>query len=406
MDIRLRILALLCLIMAAFTESCSDDYVAGGGESESEIVYPIINVGAAEMTYSESSRALEPMSPDVEKYIKTLAVFEFDSEGLHERGPYTYHFIDFVAGKVDDVSGIIGDSDWGIVEETLEYLPFREYANGTLCLVANVSKEQVEAFYDKYREEGQTLGSMTFEMFQKWQLPLDYYSTESGVYDETNSGHIANMYMFGYYQGGITSKNIVSVDLGRLASRIDIRVINDTGKDITKRMGYHFDNVCRSSYFFPIRQDMPEVYKVGLSRTIICSGMIDDTTVDRVENAVTVPDSIFAAGASHTRYFYVGAHSAASIGDATLLHIYYDRRILDGEDGHDDPHNTVTVPLCSVLPSEAAGVHNGYSLSRNTRYLFIIRLVASGTQNANVKAAEAKSRCVSPGVYEYVVSLP
>ena len=35
---------------------------------------------------------------------------------------------------------------------------------------------------------------------------------------------------------------------------------------------------------------------------------------------------------------------------------------------------SVKIPLCNVHPSEAASVPNGYSLSRNTRYHFTIRI--------------------------------
>lgn len=341
-------------------------------KSEGTVIYPELRFGVSDMTMNAETRAAAPMSPDVEKYVKTIAVFEFDNEGLHEKRATTYHFIDFIKGTVDDAIGIVDSTENGIVETTLKGLAFEARSNGTICLVANVSEEQVDDFYDKYREPGQSYGRMTFDKFKTWALPFEYEKATAGIYDESVSGHIKTMYMFGYYRGPIdpATSETIAIDLGRLASRLDITVVNETGEKIDKRFGYHFDNVCHSAYFFPIKQGLPPTIGAGLSRTVICSGTNDPVDGD---TAKIVPET-FPTDSTHTRYFYVAAHSAKNEGEATKLHLFYNSRIVDDDKIDDENVKSIQIPLCNVHPSEAASVPNGYSLSRNTRYHFTIRL--------------------------------
>lgn len=388
------------MAVALLLSACTDDD-GPTKKDEPTVVYPEIRLGVSEMTMTAVSRAAEPMSPDVEKYVRTIAVFEFDNEGIHDKSSQTYHFIDFVAGTVDDTPNVgdVGPTEYGIVETTLKDIAFKSYTDGTICLVANVTQEQVNTFYDECKESGQSYGRMTLDQFKKWALPFEYEQAKEGTYDETTSGHIKVMYMFGYYYGSIdpATSGEIRVDLGRLASRLDITVVNDTGEELTKRLGYHFDNVCSSAYFFPIKMGMPPTIGAGLTRTIICSG-VDDP----VENAVTEVPETFKPGESHTRYFYTAAHSAAGYDDATKLHLFYNRRIVN--DDQTDNSGSVWIPLCNVHPSEADNVPNGYSLSRNTRYHFTIRLKKTVASPANAPASRSVEYREQPG--EIIVYLP
>lgn len=391
----------VCMAVALLLSACTDD---GGPtvKDEPTVVYPEIHLGVSEMTMTAVSRAAEPMSPDVEKYVRTIAVFEFDNEGIHDKGSQTYHFIDFVAGTVDNAPNVgdVEPTEYGIVETTLRGIQFNSYTDGTICLVANVTQEQVNTFYDKCKESsGQSYGRMTLDQFKGWALKFDYEQATDGKYDETTAGHLKVMYMFGYYQGNIdpATSGEIRVDLGRLASRLDITVVNETGEELKKRLGYHFDNVCSSAYFFPIKSGMPPTIGAGLTRTVICSGENDP-----VEGAVTKVPETFKPGESHTRYFYVAAHSATGKDDATQLHLFYGRRIVN--DDVADNTGSVKVPLCNVHPSEADNVPNGYSLSRNTRYHFTIRLKKSTASPANAPASRSVEYGEQPG--EIVVYLP
>jgi len=375
--------------------ACSAEYDEPVSEDEGRVVSPVLHLSVSDMTMKAVSRASEPMSPDIEKYVKTIAIFEFDNEGIHINGPHTYHFIDFIEGTVDGESGVgvVEKTEYGIVETELRGLQFEGYTDGKVCLVANVTEAQVGEFYDEYREPGQSYGRMTFDKFKEWSLPFEYKKAPEGVvYDETVSGHLETMYMFGYYQGPVDASNPegISVDLGRLASRIDITIINDTGSDIIKRFGYHFDNVCHSAYFFPIKMSRPPTLGPGLSRTVICSG--SEELIDGVPLT-------FPAGGEHTRYFYVAAHSAAGPDEATKLHLFHGAPILDGDKpgvGGTD----IQISLGNLPPSEAAGVINGYSLSRNTRYHFTVRLKKKGSQ------AHSRSGAFCEDNGEIIVYLP
>ncbi|MEY8688110.1 hypothetical protein AB9N12_18980 [Bacteroides sp. AN502(2024)] len=387
---------LACMAVALLLAACTadDEYAV---KDESTVVYPEIHLGVSDMTMTAVSRAADPMSPDEEKYIETLAVFEFDNEGMHIKGPTTYHFIDFLAGTVDGSSGVgdIQKTEFGVVETTLKDIAFEKYTGGTICLVANVLEDSVLAFYEKYREPEQTYGRMTLDKFKTWTLPFQYKEIPKGTYNESTAGHLEDMYMFGYYEGPIDSESDESskpenirVDLGRLASRLDITVVNETGGDLDKRLGYHFDNVCKSAYFFPIKMGVPPTFGAGQTRTVICSG--DEPVEGDTEEYKIVPRT-FKNGASHTRYFYVAAHSAKGEEDATKLHLFYDRKIVD--DDTTDDSKSIRVPMCNVHPSEADKVTNGYSLSRNTRYHFTIRLRS--------KAAAASEQAVASRSVEY-----
>lgn len=384
-------IGLACAIAVLLLTACTVDEETET-KSEGSVVYPELRFCAGDMTMNAETRAVMPMSPDVEKYVRTIAVFEFDNEGLHDRKGDTYHFIDFVAGTVDGVPNV-GDvvpTPYGVVETTLKGLAFEQRDSCTICLVANVTETQVDDFYDEYREPGQSYGRMTFDKFKTWALPFEYEQAEPEVYDESVSGHIKTMYMFGYYQGPVNpaAPGTIAIDLGRLASRLDITIVNETGETIDKRFGYHFDNVCHSAYFFPIKLGLPPTIGAGLSRTVICSG-VDDPVAGDIKK--TVPET-FPADSTHTRYFYVAAHSAANEDEATKLHLFYDRRIVD--DDTSDDTSSIRIPLCNVHPSEAASVPNGYSLSRNTRYHFTIRIrkkdaASSGKAMARFGASES-----------------
>jgi len=387
------------LLLAACTADESEP------KSEGAVVSPRLEFGVCDMTMSAVSRAVEPMSPDLEKYVKTMAVFEFDNEGLHEKGEFTYHFIDFIAGTVDGAKnvGSVKPTEFGIVESSLDGLKFEYRSKGTICLVANVSEGQVDTLYNDHRDPGQSYGRLRLARFKEWALPFDYEQPQSEVYDESVTGHIRNMYMFGYYQGPIepTKAEAIRIDLGRLASRVDITIVNKTEGDITERLGYHFDNVCLSAFFFPMKQGMPPSSHHSLMRTVICSG---PDPVEGDENHEIVLET-FPRDSVHTRYFYVAAHSAQGYEDATKLHLFYDRLILDDSD-FDDDTNSFEVPLCNVHPLQAANVPNGYSLSRNTRYHFTIRLKQRDASAAPSRAAQGQSVEYGDRPGEITVYLP
>lgn len=367
------ILRLLCLPALLALTSCSGEEMTPATPiEEGAPVSANLRIGVSEMEMTAASRAVSPMSPDIEKYVSTIALFEFDNEGWHVKGDRTYHFIDFVAGTVDGVKGVgnVESTEYGIVETRLDGIALEARTGGTLCVVANVTEEEVDDFYANYREENQSYGTMSLTKFKTWALPFTYDEPSTEVYDESTTGYVKTMYMFEFYEGPIDPSTVgdIRVDLGRLASRLDITIVNQTGSDITKRLGYHFDDVCGSAYFFPILSSMPPTIGAGLARTVICAGENDPVEGD--PDFKVVPET-FPDGAIHTRYYYVAAHSAENYDDATKLHLFYDRRIV--EDSEDNT-NCTWVPLCNVHPSYAGEVKNGYSLSRNTRYHFTIRL--------------------------------
>lgn len=379
------ILGTLCATVALIFASCNADE-PHPPMNKGTVCYPTIRLGVSSMEMSASTRASAPMSPDDEKYVRTIALFEFDNEGIHDKDDNTYHFIDFREGTIDDKL-CMDTTEFGIVETTLENIALAALDSGTICLVANVTRADVDTLYKKYHDQGQSATRLTLTNFKKWSLKFTYLEPEDpDVYDESVTGHIQDMYMFGYYEGPIdpTTPEAINVDLGRLASRLDITITNQTGETLDRRFGYHFDNVCEYAYFFPILMSMPPTIHAGLARTVICAGNEPVEGDDYTKVPQTFPD-----GGVHTRYYYVAAHSADSIQSATMIHLFYGSKIVDDNQMAPDASH-VQVPLCNVHPSHAAEVKNGYSLSRNTRYHFTINL------KKRASAPAAKLRTAPP----------
>lgn len=390
--------------------ACSADEPAAPSDKQPEIVTPRLQFGVLDLKEADGSRAATPMDEHEERYVRTLALFEFDNEGMHISGPDTYHFIDFIKGTIDGVAGTTGDitdgaSQDGVIDALITGLTFESHTNGMICAVANVTEDEVDDMYMKLREPGQTKGRLLITNFKKWTLPFEYKGGNPDYdYEEAVSGHLKNMYMFGYWEGNIAKDDeTLHIDLGRLASRLDITIINQTGMDITRRFGYHFDNVCKSAYVFPTKESVPPQEGAGNTRTIICSGYKDDnpTEIDIVEGADPALDIpvTFPNGASHTRYFYTAAHSADSLSHATKLHLFWNARIVD-EIMSTNPNGRHTyVPICNLQPGVADDVKNGYTLSRNTRYHITLRM----RRNA-VGGRSSSMQAVAPG--DYIIYLP
>ncbi|PWM25299.1 MAG: hypothetical protein DBX40_05100 [Clostridiales bacterium] len=365
---RICLMSILPAVMAVScsTEERAQDALPG---QECKAVVVTLHVGVCEMTGNTSTRATEQMSPEMENTIKSLAVMEFDNEGLHEKGESTYHFIDFIKGTVDGVETLPATTD-GMLNTSLDGLSLMSYSDATLCLVANVTEEQVDDFYDRYREPGQTPGNIRLEQFKKWSLPFEYEDNMELDPDESVSGHIRQMYMFGYYRGAVdpAAAGSIRVELGRLASRVAITIRNDTGEDIDRLLWYHFDNVSHEAYVFPGHASIPSD-EVRHTITYICSGT--------EEGIANVPET-FAKGSEHTRYFYIAGHAASNEDEATKLHLFYGAYMLDGDipaDGGADFH----IALGNLPPEEAGGNAGGYYLNRNTFYHFTILLKKSGS---------------------------
>jgi len=403
---------LACAAAAMSLAACDSGLEEPAAPREGSVCYPNLRISVSEMTMAmdNGSRALTPMSPDNEKYVTSLAIFEFNNEGLHDQSESSYHFIDFLEGTVDGMAGvgIIKPTQYGIVETSLAGISLQNHSNGTICCVANVSKEQVSDLYKNSEKQGHSYGRLTLDYFKSWALPFEYETTTDivdeeskadAVYDETTAGHLKTMYMFGFYQGKIeaSAPTDIWVDLGRLASRLDITVINETGRDIEERLGYHFDNVCSSAYFFPIKMSMPPKIGAGMTRTLICKGPWP------LEGEVTPVEKTFPKGATHTRYFYAAAHSAKDKSEATSLHLFWNSRVVGDGSQLDEGGSAVIIPLSNVPDPEAATVPNGYSLSRNTRYHFTIHLRRVPNPPA---APVARSVACTGHTGDYIVYLP
>ncbi len=284
------------------------------------------------------SRAEEIMEPSLENPIRSLAIFQFDEEGQHDRNLH-YHYLNFV----DD------DTPTGVLTTTLKDLTF-DYLNGTtttICVVANVSPEEVSEFYEDCRIESGELGRIELFQLKEWQLTFDYVEQEEGGKD--TQGHIKEMYMFGYYEGKLKEgSNDLKIILGRLVARLDI-TLETVDESIQEKVAYHLDNIVTKAYVFPGDK----------------GGEVDDES--QRFTTVFEAGTLASAGTKVTRYFYVAGHSADKAEEATTLHLYYGNNVSSS-----DLTGGIKIPLCNTPPSETANPN--YWLNRNSIYSFVIRI--------------------------------
>ena len=283
------VLGLEVIIFVLLT-ACSKE-----SEQEDKIYTPVsvnIDLGVSAMEGNTvQSRAEEIMSPVEENPIRSLAIFQFDKEEQHDR-KLNYRYLNFV----DD------STPTGVLNTTLDGLKL-DYQGGnltTICLVANVSEEEVDKFYEESMIEGGSSDRLELFQLKEWQLELNYVYQEEGKKD--TQGHIERMYMFGYYRGTLKEgTNDLKIMLGRLVARLDI-TLEAVDESITEKVEFHLDNVSTKAYVFP-----------------------GDKGVEGGENRYfnTKFENGISSGSKETRYFYVAGHSAEEAEEATTLHLYY-----------------------------------------------------------------------------------
>ena len=326
---------------------------------------------------NSSTRASKQMAPEMENCIKTLDVFQFDTEGNHDRKT-GYSHREFV----DD------GNPTGVLETTIteKLLPNMR----TLCVLANVPQEQISAFYVKVAgQTGQTVGRVTFDDIKQWAVRFNYIQrTDDASVD--SAGMVRQMYMFGYYDGvlpsGVTGDKLQIV-LGRLTARLDITINNKSSQQIAaNELLYHFDNVPVESYVFPGNASMkPDV-------------------VDDAENYMLNTEALEPNKGSFTRYFYVGENVAKSPDEATYLHLFYKKG------GFAEPGKVVKggkkIALCNSSPSDIeSGKNESWQLHRNTIYSVTINLVDASDTSSSA-AAKIRTRAgATPGEIVYDVPI-
>lgn len=314
-------------------------------EVEEPVKTTVLNISAAPMNdYGVTTRSGYTMWPEEENCIKTLAFFQFDPEGIHTRNEL-YNFRKFTTE----------DNPNGVLQASIEDINFKSYKtnNTTICVVANVTEQDVNEFYNQYTTSTST--QVRLDEFKEWTHKFQYKEHEDSV------GHLKQVCMFGYYDGTLEDVIVKRLILGRLCSRIEITLKAENSNDFNSGVSFSFDNVPTEAYYF--------------SRGIGVSDSLENELFSTIVPSVTTDKQVY--------YFYIPGNSAQTEDEALKLKIYFNEQVR-------------TVTLCT-LPPEQSGKYVDYGINRNSIYRFNLTL----KKKLNTRAGKECEYLDNENVIEY-----
>lgn len=286
------------------------------------------------------TKASQPLFPEHENVIYSLAILIFDEkEGVlrsfDERRGKHYKYIDL---KDENGNGLLS------TELPTTGFPVQANEKYTVCLIANLSETQVAAIVDGMMEDGVAF----LHEFQQVAVPIPYVaSNQSDGYWET--GHVREVYMFGYYRGEVQPYKEISITLGRIISRLEIAfAIDKESLDPDKTFYMRMNNLESHAHLFPIGKSPGKYAKTGISHVPSLEQM------------------------QHTIYFYSAPNGAPSENEALNLEVWYGpKELADINDIQKDYSGYTCIYLCNDQPEVP---NRNYWLHRNSVYRFNIKL--------------------------------
>lgn len=332
------------LIFTSCSDNMPDDGI--GNVSDGSLT---IRVSATDFEWGQVpytySRASDPMTPEMENSLKTLAILQFDSEGSLRRELGTadkpFKYINLVNETTPN-----GVLTYNI---TLASNEFYHGENCVICIMANVPEEEVMKVVFTDQENKVNTNLKTFRT-EKITIP---YVTDSSADDSygLQIGHVKRIYMFGEYTGDVTSETQqLNIGLGRMISRLEIEIKSDV--DVKEGYGLYLGikNLEKEVYFYHGETSPDNLFTEAVPFNILAKG-VSGETVD-LSKGVKI-------------FFYVAPRMANNPKDATSLNFWY----TNTEPDSNNPD--YTLPLGNHKPGSEVG---DYSLNRNTYYMFYVNL--------------------------------
>lgn len=296
-----------------------------------------------------SSRSLEPMGPEEENPVKSLAVIQFDSEGnllrINRNGSGIssyYHFRDFTDG---------GELPGELSPTLTDISLFSGLSQTRVCFIGNMEEEEVEECL--YRDG--TTTPVGWTDFQNKTVTVNYITSGDNV------GHVERIYLFGYHEGALsgsgnlddgTTAGQMSVILSRLIARLEISI--NLAEDVTLPAGYNIyfrlQNVEEEAYLF---LDVDRTNYVHRHSELM-------PTTNRTDYITGTDFSTF--------YFYVAPHLVMSDEvetEATRLLIWC---TTDDAANLDEEQADAKILLCNDPLKETPTAAGAYWLNRNSIY--------------------------------------
>lgn len=333
-----------------------------------------------------SSRSLEPMGPEEENPVKSLAVIQFDSEGnllqINRNGngiKSYYHFQDFTDG---------GELP-GELSPTLTDISLYTLSQTRVCFIGNMTEEEVEECL--YRDG--TTERVGWTDFQNKTVTVTYITSGDNV------GHVKQIYLFGYHEGSLngsgnlddgTEAGQMSVILSRLIARLEIGI--NLAEGVTLPDGYNIyfrlQNVEEEAYLF---LDVDRTNYVHRHSELM-------PTTNRTEYITGTDFSTF--------YFYVAPHlvmNNEAEESATRLLIWC---TTDSADNLDEKQADAKILLCNDPLEETPTAAGAYWLNRNSIYHVNITLGykdETATQSRQADASQGVQQ--ADGSYHYQANI-
>lgn len=269
---------------------------------------PVLSDGVetVEVTFdfgcSALSKADSPLIPDVENLIYDVWILQYDKMGL----------------LIDAGTSHERKTQSGSLTATVT----TNLATGddcTICVLANLDRGNPDAV-------------------RTWPQTLTEFKTSLSVVDlssditSANAGTLADMPMFGYWEGDITAEvNNIQVSLGRMLARMNLVINNASGSSCSMTS---ITNVPLKSYAFPQVNHEPLPFEAY---------------------STVVIEASVASGSSKELYFYMAPNFTSGEANATRLNF----------------SNGKSVILSNGAPDTA---NRDYNLYHNSNYTFTINL--------------------------------
>ena len=336
------------LVSGLICTSCSDNMPDDGTGNVSDGSLTI-RVSATDFEWGQVpytySRASDPMTPEMENSLKTLAILQFDSEGNLRRELGTadkpFKYINLVNETTPN--GVL------TYDIPLASDEFYHGVNCAICIMANVPEEEVMKVVFTDQENKVNTNLKTFRT-EKITIP---YVTDPSANDSygLQIGHVKRIYMFGEYTGDVTPSTRLNIGLGRMISRLEFEIKSD----LIVKEGYGLylgiKNLEKEVYFYHGETSPNNLFTEATPFNILAKG-VSGETVD-LSKGVKI-------------FFYVAPRIANNPEYATSLNFWYTNTAPVPNDSAD-----YILPLGNHKPGSEVG---DYSLNRNTYYKFYVNL--------------------------------
>lgn len=337
------------LVSGLIFTSCSDNIPDDetGNVSDGSLT---ISVSATDFEWGQVSygysRASDPMIPEMENSLKTLAILQFDSEGNLRRELGTadkpFKYINLVNETTPN--GVL------TYDITLASNEFYYGVNCAICIMANVPEEEVMKVVFTDQENKVNTNLKTFRT-EKITIP---YVTNPSADDSygLQIGHVKRIYMFGEYTGDVTRETKqLNIGLGRMISRLEFEIKSDVNVNEGYGLYLGIKNLEKEVYFYHGETSPNNLFTEANPFNILEKG-VSGEDVDLKEGVKI--------------FFYVAPRMANNPENATSLNFWYTNTKPESNDKAD-----YTLPLGNHKPGSEVG---DYSLNRNTYYKFFVNL--------------------------------